>query len=90
MTSPYTVDGLVNYSLTLFPTAQWTTNHRRILHGSDGTTLGVVRITVNERRTIMKTIASVMLALTVLAGIVAPASATDAKSFYAQQDRESH
>jgi hypothetical protein len=38
----------------------------------------------------MKTIASVMLALTVLAGIVAPASAMDAKSFYAQQDRESH
>ena len=36
----------------------------------------------------MKTIASAMLALTVLAGIVAPASATDAKSFYAQQDRE--
>ena len=29
----------------------------------------------------MKTIASVMLALTVLAGIVAPASATDARSF---------
>ena len=38
----------------------------------------------------MKTIASVMLALTVLAGIVAPASAMDAKSFFSQQDRESH
>jgi hypothetical protein len=38
----------------------------------------------------MKIIVSVVLALSVLAGIVAPASAMDAKSFYAQQDRESH
>jgi hypothetical protein len=37
----------------------------------------------------MKTIVSVMLALSVLGGIVAPASAMDATSFYAQQDRES-
>jgi hypothetical protein len=38
----------------------------------------------------MKTIASALLALSVLAGIVAPASAaTDAKSFYDQLDRQS-
>jgi len=89
MTSPYTVDGLVNYSLTLFPTAQSTTNHRRILHGSDGTTVALSG-SLSSKENTMKTIASAMLALTVLAGIVAPASATDAKSFYAQQDRESH
>ena len=34
----------------------------------------------------MKTIVSALVALSVLAGI-APASALDAKSFYAQQDR---
>jgi hypothetical protein len=38
----------------------------------------------------MKTIASIVLALTVLAGIVAPAAAMDAESFFAQQDRQSH
>jgi hypothetical protein len=37
----------------------------------------------------MKTIASIVLALTVLAGVVAPAAATDAESFYSQLDRES-
>jgi hypothetical protein len=37
---------------------------------------------------IMKTIASVIVALSVIAGIAsAPASALDAKSFYEQQDR---
>jgi hypothetical protein len=35
----------------------------------------------------MKTIVSALVALSVLAGIAAPASALDAKSFYAQQDR---
>jgi hypothetical protein len=36
----------------------------------------------------MKTIASALIALSVLAGIVsAPASAFDAKSFYDEQDR---
>jgi hypothetical protein len=36
----------------------------------------------------MKTIASTLIALSVLAGIVAaPAAANDAKSFYAQQER---
>jgi hypothetical protein len=39
----------------------------------------------------MKTIVSALLALSVLAGIgAAPAAAFDAKSFYDQQDRESH
>jgi hypothetical protein len=35
----------------------------------------------------MKTILSAFLALSVLAGIAAPASALDAKSFFDQQDR---
>ena len=35
----------------------------------------------------MKTIVSALVALSVLAGIAAPASALDANSFYAQQDR---
>jgi hypothetical protein len=37
----------------------------------------------------MKTIASALIALSVLAGIAAPASALDAKGFYQQLDRES-
>src|ERR1043166_9177082 len=35
---------------------------------------GVVRITANERRNTMKTIVSALIALSVLAGIAAPAS----------------
>jgi hypothetical protein len=38
----------------------------------------------------MKTIVSALIALSVLAGIAAPASAFDAKTFYAQQDRVSY
>ena len=38
----------------------------------------------------MKTIVSALIALSVLAGIAAPASAFDAKSFYEQQGRQSH
>jgi hypothetical protein len=38
----------------------------------------------------MKTIASTLIALSILAGFAAPASALDAKSFYEQQDRQSH
>jgi hypothetical protein len=37
----------------------------------------------------MKTIVSVLIALSVLAGVSAPASAIDAKTFYEQQDRDS-
>ena len=37
----------------------------------------------------MKTIASALIALSVLAGLAAPASALDAKRFYEQQDRNS-
>ena len=37
----------------------------------------------------MKTIVSALIALSVLAGIAAPANAFDAKSFYDQQDRNS-
>jgi len=36
----------------------------------------------------MKTIISALIALSVVAGIAAPASALDAKQFYEQQDRE--
>jgi hypothetical protein len=35
----------------------------------------------------MKTIVSALIALSVLAGVAAPASAFDAKSFYEQLDR---
>jgi hypothetical protein len=42
----------------------------------------------NLRRTIMKALVSVLLALSVLTGIAASASAFDAKTFYEQQDRE--
>jgi hypothetical protein len=35
----------------------------------------------------MKTIVSALIALSVSAGIAAPASALDAKSFYEQQER---
>jgi hypothetical protein len=37
----------------------------------------------------MKTIVSALIALSVLAGIAAPASALDTKSFYEQLDRQS-
>ena len=37
----------------------------------------------------MKTITSALLALSLLAGMAAPASAFDAKGFYEQQDRQS-
>jgi hypothetical protein len=38
----------------------------------------------------MKTIVSVLVALLVLAGNAAPASAFDAKTFYEQQQRQIH
>jgi hypothetical protein len=38
----------------------------------------------------MKTIVSALIALSVLAGIAAPVSALDAKTFYEQQDRMSY
>ena len=38
----------------------------------------------------MKTNVSALIALSVLAGIAAPASALDAKQFYEQQERASH
>ena len=37
----------------------------------------------------MKTIATVLLALSVLTGVAASANAFDAKSFYEQQERQS-
>jgi hypothetical protein len=44
----------------------------------------------NPRRLIMKTILSALLALSVLTGVAASAYAFDAKTFYEEQDRESH
>ena len=38
----------------------------------------------------MKIIVSTLIALSVLAGVAAPASALDVKAFYEQQDRYSH
>jgi hypothetical protein len=38
----------------------------------------------------MKTIISVMLVLSALAGLAAPAAAFDTKTFYEQQDRQIH
>jgi hypothetical protein len=38
----------------------------------------------------MKTIISALIALSVLAGIAAPASALDPKTFYDQQDRQAY
>jgi len=38
----------------------------------------------------MKTIASALIALSVLVGVAAPANAIDVKAFYDQQDRQSH
>ena len=35
----------------------------------------------------MKTIASILVAMSLLAGIAAPANAFDARTFYEQQDR---
>jgi hypothetical protein len=38
----------------------------------------------------MKTIVSALLALSVIAGVAAPAGAFDAKTFYEQLDRQAH
>lgn len=38
----------------------------------------------------MKIIAFALIALSVFAGVAAPASAIDAKAFYEQQERQSH
>ena len=43
-------------------------------------------VACNPWRKAMKTIVSALIALSVLAGIAAPASALDAKTFYEQQD----
>jgi len=38
----------------------------------------------------MKTIVPALVALALLAGVAAPASALDAKTFFEQQDRQAH
>ena len=47
-----------------------------------------LKLKSNHWREAMKTILSALLALSVLAGIAAPASAFDAESFYQQLDRQ--
>jgi hypothetical protein len=44
---------------------------------------------LKKRRTIMKTIAYVLIALSVLAGVATTVTAFDAKTFYEQIERES-
>lgn len=50
---------------------------------------GVDHIAPTQGVTAMQIIVSALIALSVLAGIAAPASALDAKSFYEQQERNS-
>jgi hypothetical protein len=52
--------------------------------------VNVVRIAFLDGVIAMKTIASVLIALSVLSSIAAPASAFDAKAFYEQQERQIH
>lgn len=73
----------INPRLTL-NCASW-----RIFLPCDERRHGVAGIAPNGG-TAMKTIVSALIALSVLAGIAAPASALDAKRFYEQQDRYSH
>jgi hypothetical protein len=47
----------------------------------------VQRVKEAQRRDIMKTILSALVALSVIAGVAASASAFDAKEFYEQVDR---
>ena len=50
---------------------------------------GVAQIAYSDGDIVMKIIVSAVIALSVLAGIAAPASAFDAKGFYGQLERES-
>jgi hypothetical protein len=50
---------------------------------------GASRLDFSEGDIVMKIIASALIALSVLAGIAAPAGAFDAKSLYGQLERES-
>jgi hypothetical protein len=50
--------------------------------------LAIESIKRSSRRMNMKTILSTLVALSILTGFVGSASAFDAKTFYAQQDRE--
>ena len=49
---------------------------------------GVVRIAFSDGDTAMKIIASVLVALSVLASVAGPAAAVDAKTFFEQLDRQ--
>jgi hypothetical protein len=51
---------------------------------------GVASIASEIWRRAMKTFISALIALSVLAGIAAPASAFDGKGFYEQQERRSY
>ena len=48
----------------------------------------VLSALIHRWRNIMKTVVCALIALSVLAGIAAPASALDAKQFYEQLDRQ--
>jgi hypothetical protein len=50
---------------------------------------GVARMLFEYGDIAMKIIASVLVVLSVLAGVAAPASALDARSFYDHMDRQS-
>ena len=50
---------------------------------------GASRLDFSEGDIVMKIIASALIALSVLAGIAAPAGAFDAKNLYGQLERES-
>jgi hypothetical protein len=64
--------------------------HRCIVLLIDDGRHGVVRIASHEGDIAMKMIISALIALSVLAGIAAPASALDTKTFWEQQDRQAH
>ena len=58
--------------------------------GSDEGQRGAVRIASIEGGPAMKTILSLLIALSVVAGVASQASALDSKRFYDQQDRQSY
>ena len=51
---------------------------------------GVACIGLNTKEKVMKTIVSMLIALSLVAGIAAPASAFDGKTFWDQQGRAAY
>ena len=56
----------------------------------DATTIVSVASHAKKRRTAMKIIVSMLIALSLFAGIAAPASAFDGKTFWEQQSRAAY